>query len=78
MNCDESCFEMSREEHESKHYIDNLARAAGFKSVLEWAYDHKAKLEEDWERKLFEGEVLLWGYDAAWKNKKKREEENKF
>lgn len=77
MLCDDACFYMSYEEHQRRHLIENLARAEGFDSVLSWACYHKSKLEEEWEQKLFEGEVLLWGYDAACKLKKQREQSKK-
>lgn len=72
MYCDENCNDMCYEEHSRRHLIENLARAEGFDSVFAWACYHKSKLEEEWEQKLFEGEVLLWGFAVAWKMKKER------
>lgn len=71
--CDEHCSDLTYEEHQKRHRIENLAKHHGFNSVYEWAAYEKAKQEQGWEQQLFNEEVLLWGYKAATKLKKERE-----
>lgn len=72
-SCDERCPELTYEEHQKRHLIDNLAKQHGFNNVFEWAAYEKSKQEQEWQQQLFNNEVMLWGYEAAKKLKKERE-----
>lgn len=72
--CDDSCSLMTAEEHARRHALDRLAHANGFRTIEEWADYERVRRENEWEQTLFNGEVLLWGYEAARRYQKQRED----